>query len=108
MELCKSCFRGVSAANGSDHGVKLLGEGGVVVALEAAPAMRREAVRFPDALYHRHGEAGHLGHRARRPVRGLVRRRLQRHRDDLRGALDRIWPLAWRAGLVEGRQRPAP
>jgi len=58
-----------------DHGMKLVREGGVVRELEAPPAMRREAMRLPDLLDGGHRQPGRLGHGARRPVRGLVRRR---------------------------------
>ena len=58
----------------ADDVLHLLGEGGVLGALEGAQAMRLETVRFPDALHrpqrqaHRpgHGPAGPMGHFPRR------------------------------------------
>jgi hypothetical protein len=61
-----------------DDGVELLGEGGVVGQFEGAKAVGGEAVRLPDLLHRRHAKPDRLGHGARRPVRGFVRRRLKR------------------------------
>ena len=57
---------------------ELLGEGRVVRELEVPPAVRAEAVGFPDPLYRLGGNTGRFGHRAQRPVRRLVRSRLLR------------------------------
>ena len=60
---------------------------GIVRELEAADAMRRQAVRPPDALDRGDADAGRLGHRGSGPMGRLVRRlgRGQRHHlvDDL-------------------------
>ena len=79
---------------------ELLGEGRVVRELEVPPAVRAEAVGFPDRLHRRRGDAGRLGHRAQRPVGCLVRRRLLRLTDDPGDAIRRDRRLARRAGLV--------
>jgi len=67
--------------------VEFLGEGGIVGELEGAPAMRGQPVGLPDFLHRRDRETDGLGHGARRPVRGFVVRRLQRHRHDGGGAV---------------------
>jgi hypothetical protein len=54
------------------------GEGRVVGELEAAPAVRGEAMGLPDRLHRRGRDAGGLRHRAQRPVRRLMRRRRRR------------------------------
>ena len=55
--------------------------------LEGAPAVRTEAVRLPDRLDGRRGDAGDLRHGAQGPVGRLVRRRLVRQADDLGDAI---------------------
>jgi len=79
---------------------ELLGEGRVVRELEVPPAVRAEAVRLPDRLHRRCRDAGHLRHRAQRPVGRFVRWRFLRQADDLRDALRRDRRLARRTGLV--------
>ena len=84
----------------ADDVVKLLGEGRVVGELERAPAMRCEAMGLPNILHRRDGEPDRLGHRPRRPVGRLVRRRLQRHRHDGGRPVVGHRRPAGRAGLV--------
>ena len=79
---------------------ELLDEGRIVRQLEAAPAMGAEAVRLPDRLHRRGGDAGDLRHRAQRPVGRLMWRRRLRQPDDLGHALRRDPRLAGRTGLV--------
>ena len=79
---------------------ELLGKGRVVRQLEAAPAVRAEAVDLPDRLHRRWGNAGRLGHRAQRPVGRLVRRRGERQANDLGDPPGRHRRLARRTGLV--------
>lgn len=83
-----------------DDVVQFLGEGGIVGEFELPPAMRGDAVDLPDLLNRGDRQPRDLGHGPRRPMGGLVRWRLQRHRHN-RGCLvvgDRR--LAGRAGLV--------
>ena len=89
----------------ADDVVELLGEGRVVGQLEGAPAMRREAVGVPDLHDRGRGDAGRLGHRAPRPVGRLVRRRLERQRDDLGRPLGASGALP--GGRVLSRSSPS-
>lgn len=76
---------------------ELLDEPGVVRELEGLHPMRREAVGPPDALYADRTNAGHLGHGADAPVRGLAGRGGQRqvnHPLDGRGGKGRLAGLA--------------
>ncbi len=83
-----------------DDVVQLLGERLVVRQLEAAPAVRRQAVIVPDLHHRGGGDADRLGHRANRPVRRFVGRRLQRQRDHLVDQRRRQRRGARRPGLV--------
>ena len=79
---------------------QFLDESRIVRQLEAAPAMRSQAMRLPDRLDCRNGKPDCLGHRARRPVGGLVRRRILRQADNLCHALGGHGCLAGGTGLV--------
>lgn len=72
-----------------DEFVQPLHEGGIVGALEAAPATGREAVRFPDLPHRRDRNAARPGHGQPRPVGRFVRRRPLRHRGDGGAAISR-------------------
>src|SRR5262245_10182131 len=58
----------------ADDVLELGHELGIVRELEAADAVRRQAVRLPDALHRGHADAGRLGHGGSGPVVRLVRR----------------------------------
>ncbi len=80
--------------------VKLLGESRIVGQLELPPAMRTEAMRFPDRLDGRGCQAGNVRHRAQCPMGRLVGRRLLRQPDDLSYAVGRNRCLTGRPGLI--------
>ena len=80
--------------------VSLSTKAGSVDSLEARPAMRAEAVRLPDHLDRRRGNASRLRHRAQRPVGCFVRRRLLCQADDLGDTIGRDRSLAGRTRLV--------
>ena len=95
-----------------DHGVRwwidveaddvadLIGEARIVRQLELPHPMRLQAMAAPDALHRTDADAAGLGHRRRRPVRGLAWRVGER---PLHPALDERraeWRDARRAGLV--------
>lgn len=63
--------------------MKLLGEGLVIGQLEAAPAVRRQAVIMPDLHDRRRRDANRFGHCTDSPMRRLMGGLLQRQRHDL-------------------------
>ena len=88
-----------------DDVLDLLGEGGVVGALEGAQAMRLQPVRFPDALDGAQRQACRLGHGAAGPVGGLAGRLRAGERQHLGhgGGRHRALP----GGRVLSRNRPS-
>jgi len=83
-----------------DDVVQLLGKRRIVRQLEAAPAMWSKTMCLPDRLDFRDRKPDSIGHRARRPVGRLVRRRILRQADDLCHALEWYGGLAGRTGNV--------
>ena len=67
----------------ADDRVKLLDEGGVIGQLEAAPAVRRQAMLLPDVLDRGDGHSDSPRHRPDRPVGRLGWRRRQGETDHL-------------------------
>jgi len=84
----------------ADDVLDLLGEGGVVRALEGPHPVRLQAMRLPDPLHGAQREADHRRHRAAGPVRGLARRLRAGDREHLGDVLGRRRRLARRTSLV--------
>lgn len=84
----------------ADDVADLVGEAGIVRELELPHPVRLQAMGAPDALHRADADAAGLGHRRRRPMRGLAgrvgERQLHHPRDDLRAERRD----ARRAGLV--------
>ena len=79
----------------ADDVLDLLGEGGVVRALEGPHAVRLEMVGVPDPLNRSQRDPDRLGHGASRPVGHLSRRFGTGQRQNLCDGTGRVW---WRAG----------
>ena len=84
----------------ADNILDLLGEGGVVRALEGADAVRLQAMRLPNALHRAQTDADRLRHRPAGPVGGLAGRLRAGERQNLRHGRQRQRRLAGRTCLV--------
>ncbi len=92
----------------ADDVLDLVGEGGIIGALEGPDAVRLEAVSLPDPLHRAQAQAHGLGHRPAGPVSGRARRLGAGQREHLGHHRCRHGRLAGRAGLVAQQSPSTP